>query len=45
MYAIFDVTPKGLVLREIAEGTTVEALRKITEADFAVAEPLKTFIA
>ena len=42
-YAVFDVTNKGLVLREIAEGMTVEGLRKITEAGFATAEPLKTF--
>ena len=42
-YAVFDVTPQGLVLREISPETTVEQLRKITEPDFKVADPLKTF--
>lgn len=35
-YAVFDVTPTGLVLREVAEGHTVEQLRKITGAPFIV---------
>ena len=34
----FQVTPTGLVLREVAEGYTVEDIRACTEADFTVAE-------
>ena len=34
----FEVTPKGLVLRELAEGYTVEDIRDCTEADFTVAD-------
>jgi 3-oxoacid CoA-transferase subunit B len=30
--AVIDVTPQGLVLREIAPGTTVEAVAAKTEA-------------
>ncbi len=41
--AVIDVTPDGLLLREIAEGTTVEEVKKVTEAELKVAEPLKTF--
>jgi 3-oxoacid CoA-transferase B subunit len=36
--AVFRVTKAGLVLEEISEDMTVEALRAITEADFTVAE-------
>jgi 3-oxoacid CoA-transferase subunit B len=36
--AVFDVTPQGLVLRELAPGETVEELRSLTGAPFAVAE-------
>lgn len=39
--AVFEVTQRGLLLKEIAEGTTVEALQGITEADFAVSKDLK----
>jgi 3-oxoacid CoA-transferase subunit B len=42
--AVFDVTPQGLFLREIAEGTTVDQVRKLTEPDFRLPpQPLKTF--
>jgi 3-oxoacid CoA-transferase subunit B len=34
--AVFDVTPDGLVLREIAPGEDVEELRALTGAPFAV---------
>lgn len=39
--AVFDVTPNGLILKEIAEGTTVEELKSKTAASFTVAEDLK----
>jgi 3-oxoacid CoA-transferase subunit B len=41
--AVFDVTPQGLVLREIAPETSVEEVRKLTEPSFQVAEPLKKY--
>ncbi|MFH2202032.1 MAG: 3-oxoacid CoA-transferase subunit B [Elusimicrobiota bacterium] len=41
--AVIDVTPEGLLLREVAEGVSVEDVRKATEAELKVAEPLKTF--
>ena len=34
--AVFDVTPNGLVLRELAPGEDVEAVRALTGAPFAV---------
>jgi 3-oxoacid CoA-transferase subunit B len=34
--AVFDVTPEGLVLRELAPGEDVEELRALTGAPFAV---------
>jgi len=34
--AVIDVTPDGLVLRELAPGVTVEDVRKVTEPDLAV---------
>ena len=36
----FEVTPKGLVLRELAPGYTVEDIRACTEADFEAAEEI-----
>ncbi|RYF57594.1 MAG: 3-oxoacid CoA-transferase subunit B, partial [Comamonadaceae bacterium] len=33
---VFDITVRGLVLRELAPGVTVEAVRAATEPDFAV---------
>jgi len=41
--AVIDVTPKGLVLREIAADTTVEKVKAATGAPLEVAEPLGTF--
>jgi 3-oxoacid CoA-transferase subunit B len=41
--AVIDVTPKGLVLREIASDTTLDAVLKATGAKLTVAGPLGTF--
>ena len=41
--AVIDVTPKGLVLREIASDTTVDAVMAATGAKLTVAEPLGQF--
>ena len=35
-YAVIEVTPQGLVLRELAPGMTIDELRKITGADLLV---------
>jgi len=43
--AVIDVTPEGLVLREIAPDTTVEAVQKATAAKLIVREPVKTMAA
>jgi 3-oxoacid CoA-transferase subunit B len=40
--AVIDVTPEGLVLREVAPGVTPEAVQKVTEPKLSVAENLKT---
>ena len=40
--AVIEVTPEGLVLREVAPGVTPEAVQKVTEAKLRVAEDLKT---
>lgn len=40
--AVIEVTPEGLVLREVAPGVTPEAVQKITEPKLRVAENLKT---
>ncbi len=37
--AVIDVTPAGLLLREIAEGTTVDEVRAKTGARLRVEEP------
>ena len=39
--AVIEVTPEGLVLREIAEDVTPEAVQKVTEARLRVAPELK----
>jgi 3-oxoacid CoA-transferase subunit B len=39
--AVIEVTPQGLVLREVAPGVTPEAVQKVTEAKLRVAEDLK----
>jgi 3-oxoacid CoA-transferase subunit B len=41
--AVFDVTKDGLLLREMAAGTTVAALQKATGAPFQVAKDLRAF--
>jgi 3-oxoacid CoA-transferase subunit B len=41
--AVIDVTPGGLVMREIAADTTVEAVRAATGAALAIEAPLRTF--
>src|SRR5919106_6874671 len=41
--AVIDVTPDGLVLREVAEDTTVEAVRAATGATLKVEEPVGRF--
>ena len=41
--AVIDVTPKGLVLREIANDTTVDAVIAATGAKLTIAEPLGRF--
>ena len=40
--AVIDVTPQGLVLKEIAPGVTVEAVQKMTEPTLSVSPDLKT---
>ncbi len=40
--AVIEVTPQGLVLREVAPGMTPEAVQKLTEAKLKVAPDLKT---
>ena len=40
--SVFDVTDDGLVLIEIAEGLTVDDIKKSTEAHFKVSPNLKT---
>ena len=41
--AVIDVTGDGLVLRELAEDTTLEQVRAVTSASFSVADPLGRF--
>ncbi len=41
--AVIDVVPEGLVLREIAADTTLEAVRAATGAPLRVAASLPTF--
>jgi 3-oxoacid CoA-transferase subunit B len=41
--AVIDVTPSGLVLRELAEDATLDAVRALTGAAFTVADPLRRF--
>ena len=40
-YAFIEVTPEGLLLREIAPGTTVEEVQRITEPKLKVAPGLR----
>jgi 3-oxoacid CoA-transferase subunit B len=41
--AVIEVTPKGLLLKEIASHTSVEAVRKATEAELMFAPALASF--
>lgn len=41
--AVIDVTPDGLVLREIAADTTVDAVRRATAAPLVMDSPLEVF--
>jgi 3-oxoacid CoA-transferase subunit B len=41
--AVIDVTPSGLVLREIASDTTIDAVRAATGADLIVPDTVGTF--
>jgi 3-oxoacid CoA-transferase subunit B len=41
--AVFEVTSAGLVLREIAADTTLDAVKAATDADIVVADDLATF--
>ena len=41
--AVLEVTPDGLLLREIRKGVSLAELRQKTEADFRVADDLKEF--
>ncbi len=40
--AVIDVTPQGLLLKEIAPGTSVEALQSVTEPALKVSSNIKT---
>jgi 3-oxoacid CoA-transferase len=40
--AVIEVTPAGLLLREVAPDTTVDAVRKATGTELIVREPVKT---
>jgi 3-oxoacid CoA-transferase subunit B len=40
--AVIDVTPQGLLLREVAPGVTPDAVQKLTEPKLRIAENLKT---
>jgi 3-oxoacid CoA-transferase subunit B len=40
--AVIDVTPEGLVLREVAPGVTPDAVQKLTEPKLKISENLKT---
>ncbi|MBZ5644979.1 MAG: CoA transferase subunit B [Acidobacteriia bacterium] len=40
--AVIDVTPEGLVLREVAPGVTPEDVQKLTEPKLKISENLKT---
>ena len=41
-FAVIDVTPQGLLLKEIASGMTVDALQKVTEPRLHESPDLKT---
>jgi 3-oxoacid CoA-transferase subunit B len=41
--AVIDVTPNGLLLREIASGTTIDAVKAATGADLIIPDTVGTF--
>ena len=41
--AVIDVTPDGLVLREVAADTTVERVKAATGAELIIEEPLGSY--
>ncbi|PYU99644.1 MAG: succinyl-CoA--3-ketoacid-CoA transferase, partial [Acidobacteria bacterium] len=41
-FAVIDVTPQGLLLKEIASGMTVDAVQKVTEPRLHASPDLKT---
>ena len=41
--AVMEVTPRGLVLKEIASDTTLDAVRKATGAELIVEGEVGTF--
>ena len=41
--AVIEVTPKGLVLKEIVPGNTVEEIQALTEPKLIVAEDLQDY--
>ncbi|MGA9593778.1 MAG: CoA-transferase, partial [Candidatus Acidiferrales bacterium] len=40
--AVIEVTPKGLLLREVAPGVTPQDVQRVTEAELRIAPDLKT---
>jgi acyl CoA:acetate/3-ketoacid CoA transferase beta subunit len=38
--AVMEVTPEGLVLKEVAPGVSVDQVKAATEADLIVKEPV-----
>ena len=40
--AVLEVTPEGLLLREVAPGLTAEDVQKVTEPKLIVSPDLKT---
>ena len=40
--AVFDFTPNGVILKEVAKGLTVENIRQLTDVKFTVADNLGT---
>lgn len=42
--AVMSVTPDGIVIKEIAEGVTLEEVQALTEAELHVTSKLKTFL-
>jgi acetate CoA/acetoacetate CoA-transferase beta subunit len=41
--AVFEVTPNGLVLKEVAQGLTADDIQAVTEAEFTVSPDLGAY--